>query len=156
MTALKSFAEMLYKLDQQFIRDIRLPVRVEGKQGAGWLAINKDNLKGMFDFKPVSISMIGNRMARQNTLNRFAEVLAKMPPIPPLARQMLDEYEFTNAEEIMMFLCKMWGMNPDGTPLMPVMPPGMPPMPGGPVPPPVNNNAQVGQNLSKLLAAGAR
>lgn len=157
MTALKQFAEMLFKLDQQFITDIVLPVRVQGQKGMGWMQINKDNLQGMYDFKPVSISMIGNKMARQNTLIRVMEMFAKAPPIPPIAEQILDEFEFTNKEEIMTYLYKLWGMNPDGSPIPPPIPPGMPPMGGMPPPPPeATNNAKVGQDLSRMLAAGVR
>lgn len=152
MTAIKTFAEMLFKLDQQFIRDIQLPVRVEGQKGMGWMQINKDNLQGLYDFKPVSISMIGNRMARQNTLIRVLEMLAKSPPVPPVLEQILDEFEFTNKEEIMNYMYKIWGMNPDSSPIVPPIPQGgMPPMP-----PQANNNAEVAQNMSKLLAAGVR
>jgi hypothetical protein len=157
MTALKTFAEMLYKLDQQFITDIQLPVRVQGERGMGWMQINKDNLQGLYDFKPVSISMIGNRMARQNTLIRVLEVLAKAPPIPPVLDQILDEFEFTNKEEIMSYLYKLWGMNPDGSPMAPPMPPGMPGMPPGMPPiPEANTNAKAAQDLSKLMAVGMR
>jgi hypothetical protein len=169
MTAIKDFAEKLFMLDKIFIKNMRLPVRLEGEKGMEWVDINPDNLKGMYDFKPVGISMVGNKLARQNTLIKVMEVLAKSAPIPPIAQQILEEFEFKNVDEIMSYLYKIWGINPSaespnnqlslpmGNPPADLPPKGAIPQGSGPAPDtgaPTNNNAQVMQNLSKIISAG--
>lgn len=170
MTSVTDFARKLFMLDQIFIKGADLPIRIENEMGIEWLNINEDNISGLYDFKPVGVSMVGSKMARQNGLIRLAELFSKFPPIPPLADQILDEYEIKNKDEILNYLRMMWGMPPEGV-QAPGLPGGQPPVPpqlpgaGGVsgVPlrsdiaaPPANNDAEMGQNLSKLLAAGAR
>lgn len=174
-TTIKQFAEKLFMLDQLFIKNAILPIRLSNNEGYKWLEINQDNLQGMYDFKPVGISMIGNRIARQNTLNRMLEVLAKAPPIPSLIRQMLAEAEFTNIEEIMAEMYKLWGIPNPALPQEDPMLAGSGSIPPSPVQPAVGNAAGAGINpqtlqptmppsdnagemqaLSKLVAAGMR
>jgi hypothetical protein len=160
MTSVRQFAEKLFQLDQLFIDSAELPVRLEGQEGLKWVMVNKDNLKGMYDFKPVGISLIGNKIARQNTLIRMLDVLAKAPPIPGLIKQILDEFEFPNTEEIMQQMQNLWGqplaslespsfgssMGGMGAGGNPSAPPPLPPL----------NNIQEAQGMSNQLAANTR
>jgi hypothetical protein len=159
MSSISDFARKLFMLDKIFIRGADLPVRLQGEQGYEWAYINEDNLKGMYDFKPVGISMVGNKMARQNTLIRLLDVLSKSAPIPPVVEQILDEYDIKNKAEIMKFLYQMWGMPPEGTVPPPVPVGGIAggtPLRQQPAPLPPGSNAQIGQNLSRQLGAGVR
>jgi hypothetical protein len=90
MSSVKDFAHKLFLLDQIFIKN-DLQIRIANEQGIEWMMINPDNLEGMYDFKPVGVSMVGSKMARQNGLIRLAELFSKFPPIPPLAEQILTE-----------------------------------------------------------------
>lgn len=149
-TAVREFAEHLFRLDQLFIKDMQLPVRIQGDEAIEWMRINPDNLRGMFDFKPIGVSMIGSKMARQNTLLKVLGVLSQAPPIPPLIDQILDEFEFKNKEEIMGYMQQMWGMAQQAQQL----PPGMPPNDGSvPTEP---GNPQVRENLVRALSQGLR
>jgi hypothetical protein len=124
MTSIADFANILFKLDKIFIKDATLPIRLQGDKGIRWLSVNPDNLAGMYDFKAVSISMVGNRIARQNTLLRMLDVLKSAPPVPSMLEQILDEFEFKNKDSIMQDMMKIW------YPPMPAMPPGgVPPVP---------------------------
>jgi hypothetical protein len=118
MTSIADFANILFKLDKIFIKDATLPIRLQGDKGVRWLNVNPDNLAGMYDFKAVSISMVGNRIARQNTLLRMLDVLKSAPPVPSMLEQILDEFEFKNKDSIMQDMMKIW------YPPMPAMPPG--------------------------------
>lgn len=148
MTTISKFAEYLFKLDKIFMKSATLPIRLQGDKGRGWLDIDMDNLSGMYDFKPVGISMIGNKLARQNTIIRVLEVLAKSPPIPALAKQILDEFEFKNVDEILnQIMTNMWHLAPEG---------GSNVMGQNPMAPPVLNDQQAMQNLSQTLSANMR
>ena len=160
MTAIASFAEKLFLLDKMFIKDYQLPVRLQGQEGIEWLRINPDNLGGMYDFKPVGISLIGNKLARQNAYIRLVEVFSKMPPIPALAEALLDEYEVKNKAEVMTQLMQLWGMQQQqqqaqqqggGQVSAPVQP-GSAESVGNPQ----INDAQIQQQMGNLLAAGNR
>jgi hypothetical protein len=161
MTAIKDFATKLFMLDKIFIKGVEIPVRLQNEAGFRWAQIRPDNLKGMYDFKPVSIAMIGNKLAKQNTRIRLLEVLAKAPPIPSLIKGILTEFEVSNVDEIMSEMYGIWGIPQPGQ-----MPPPMAgaegvSFPGRPAPAlnpmrePVND-AMVQQNLGKMISAGMR
>lgn len=158
MTAVKKFAEKLFKLDQLFIKGAEIPVRLQNEEGFKWLNINPDNLIGMYDFKPVAISMIGNKLARQNTMIKLLEVISKAPPIPSMIAKILEDFDMSNKDEVMNDLMNLWGMN---APAQPGMPSGVtsPTRPGQPVPSPVPvpgpvNDAQVQAQLANQVGVG--
>ena len=107
-TAIKDFAEKLFKLDKIFMKGAQIPIRLKGQEGLRWQTINPDNLKSFFDFRPVPVSMIGNKLARENTMIRLLDVLSKAPPIPPLVKAILEEHKVTNVDEIMDFMNQQW------------------------------------------------
>ena len=161
-TAIKDFATKLFMLNKIFMKGTQIPVRLEGAKGERWAYIYPDNLKGMYDFKPVAIAMIGNKLARENTQIRLLEVLSKAPPIPPLIEAILEEHEFKNKDEIMSYMYKMWGIPPPGAvPPQGVAPGGgagvpfrQPPPPG--VSPEATSSPQANAQLSQLIAGGMR
>lgn len=163
MTAVREFAEKLFQLDQIFIKGTTIPVRLEGDMGQEWVRITPDNMKAFIDIRPVAVSMIGNKLARQNTLIRLLDVLKGAPPLPTIIEGILDEFELPNKEEVMSQMYKLWGIPEPGTEgALPPEAAGIP-LPGGPnpaggpgLPPPVANNAQAGQNLGRLVAGGLR
>jgi hypothetical protein len=163
MTSITEFARKLFMLDKIFIRGADFPVRIANEEGYGWITISEDNLAGMYDFKPIGVSMLGNKLARQNALIRLGELFSKFPPIPPLAEQILKEYDMKNTDQVMSYLRMMWGMPVEGA--------GAPPIPAGtrgqgiPLPSSIaagnpqvmpNTDAELNQNLGKQLAAGMR
>jgi hypothetical protein len=166
MTAIKDFAEKLFQLDQIFIKGITFPVRLEGQSGQEWVTIAPENMRTFVDIRPLPVSMIGNKLARQNTLIRLIEVLKGAPPLPTVVKGILDEFQLPNVDEIMHQMYQIWGIPEPG-----VEQPGIPgqqgaPLPGGAysgvppgspsMPPPESNNAQAMQNMGKKIAVGLR
>ena len=148
MTAIKGFAEKLFHLDQMFIKGVGIPVRISNEEGFRWLNVNPDNIQGMYNFKPVSVSMIGNKLAKQNAMIRLLEVISKSPPLPSFIKAMMESFDLENKEEVMQELMQMWGIAQQGQ----GGPPGVPSptrQGGSPV-----NDAQVGQNLSNQMRVG--
>jgi hypothetical protein len=167
MTAIKEFAEKLFQLDQIFIKGMDIPVRLEGDIGQEWVTITPDNMKTFVDIRPLPISMIGNKLARQNTLIRLMEVLKGAPPLPTVVKGILDEFQLPNVDEIMSQMYMLWGIPEPGEAQPPVLPgqEGIP-LPGGAqgqgspsspgMPPPEMSNANAMQNMSKRIAVGLR
>lgn len=157
-TAITDFAEKLYKLDKIFMKGAQIPIRLKGQEGLRWSTINPDNLKGFFDFRPVPVSMIGNKLARENTMIRLLDVLGKAPPIPPLIKAILEEHKVTNVEEIMNYMMQIWGIPAQGS--QPPVQGGGQGIPRAPapanLPPAATSNPQAQAQMSKLLSAGAR
>jgi len=159
MSAIKEIATTLFILDKQFIKGIEIPVRLEGGRGQRWMMIQPDNLKGMYDFKPVSVALVGNRLAKQNTMLRLLEVLAKAPPIPSVIEGMLEQFEIPNKEQVMDDLYRLWGIpRPGEGQGMPMSGGGAPSSPSQavPMPPPEMSEAQAQQNMARLIAGGMR
>lgn len=148
MTTIKSFATKLFMLNKIFIKGIELPVRLQNEAGYRWSMVRPDNLKGMYDFKPVSIAMIGNKLAKQNTRIRLLEVLAKAPPLPSLIKGILSEFEVTNIDEIMDEMHRLWGVPPPGqaSPMAGTQGETFPGRPASPS----------GENLGRAVGAGMR
>lgn len=169
MTAVKEFAEKLFQLDQIFVKGTTIPVRLEGDLGQEWVTITPDNMKTFVDIRPLPVSMIGNKLARQNTLIRLLEVLKGAPPLPTVIKGVLTEFQLPNIDEIMSQMYQLWGIPDPSKPQPPAYPEqqlnGVP-LPGGGngqgspsspgQPPPELNNAQVGQNMGKRIAVGLR
>ncbi len=158
MSTIKDFATKLYMLNQIFIKGVDLPIRLQNEEGIRWAQVRPDNLKGMYDFKPVSIAMIGNKLAKQNTRIRLLEVLAKAPPVPSLIKGILSEFEVSNVDEIMNEMYKLWGIPPPGQAPQMAGAQGST-FPGSPAPPQVpmpTNDAQVQANLGRQISAGIR
>lgn len=120
MTGVKEFAEKLFQLDKIFIKGVEIPTRLDGADGAEWLTISPDNLKGFYDIRPIPVSMIGNKLARQNAVQQLIGVMAKAPPLPSLLRQLLESYDIPNLDEAMAEMYRIWGLPMPGE--MPVDP----------------------------------
>ena len=110
MTAIKDFAEKLFFLDQIFIKGADLPVRLENDKGLRWVQVRPDNLKGLYDFKPISISMLGNKLSKQRTRLDLLNTLATAPPIPSLVEEILREFDISNIDQVMQELFRIWGI----------------------------------------------
>lgn len=165
MSAIKDFATKQFMLSKIFIKGIEIPVRLEGDIGREWVTIAPDNLKGMYDFVPTSVSMIGNKLAKENTYIRLLDVLKGAPPVPALVQSILEQFELPNREEVMTQMYQLWGI-PD--PNAPIPPPimagqevgggsGVSPSQPLPLPPPAMiNNAGAARSNSMQMAAGMR
>ena len=115
-----------------------LAVRLANEKGLRWVEIRPDNLQGLYDFKPISISMLGNKLNKQNTRLKLLETLSRTPPLPALVEQILREFDIPNVEEVMMDLFRIWGIPPGEAGLQsksipsgqppPGLPPGQPPV----------------------------
>jgi len=114
-TAITDFAEKLYKLDKIFMKGAEIPTRLENEEGFNWQTINPDNVKGFFDFRPVPVSMIGNKLAQENTMIKLLDVLSKAPPIPPLITSILEKHDVSNVDEIMDYMMSIWGIPAQGS-----------------------------------------
>lgn len=125
MTGIKEFAEKLFQLDKIFIKGIEIPTRLDDAEGAEWMTISPDNLKGFFDIRPIPVSMIGNKLAKQQSVTALIGVMSKAPPLPSLIRQLLESYDLPNLEEAMSEMYQIWGIP------MPGEAPQLPNMPGG-------------------------
>lgn len=141
MTAIKQFAEKLFKLDKIFMKGAEIPVRLQGGKGMEWMTINPDNISGLYDIKPIPVSMLGNKLAQQNGLIKLLEVVSKAAPIPGLVGSILEKFEVPNKDEVLFELHRMWGIPPPGAPPPGAVPPQGPAGGGGPafssqVPPP--------------------
>ena len=139
MSYQSDLATKLFKLSKLFV-GAALPIRIGDDSDAEWVTIRPDNLGGMYDFKPVGVTMLGNKLAKQNTMIRLGEVISKLPPNPPLADQILKSFDIQDRESIMQFLQAMWGMTqqagapvggPGGIPLRQAGPPGAGGIPPG-------------------------
>lgn len=164
MGAIKDFATKLFMLDKIFIKGLEIPVRLEGEIGKEWMTINPDNLKGMYDFVPMSVSMIGNKLAKENTYIRLLDVLKGAPPVPALIMSILEQFELPNREEVMSQMYQMWGI-PDPNlppPTLPIAGPGagggsgVSPSQPRTLPPPAISNAMAGRQNGMQMAAMMR
>lgn len=113
MTAIRHFAEKLFKLNKIFMKGAEIPVRLQGEKGLEWMTINPDNIAGLFDIKPVSIAMLGNKLAQQNALIKLLEVVSKSPPVPSLIGSILEKFDVPNKDEVLNDLYRIWGLPPD-------------------------------------------
>ena len=114
-TAIKKFAEKLFKLDKIFMKGAEIPVRLQGNKGMEWMTINPDNLAGLFDIKPVSIAMLGNKLAQQNALIKLLEIVSKSAPIPSLIESILEKFDVPNKDEVLNDMYRIWGIPPPGS-----------------------------------------
>jgi hypothetical protein len=114
MTGITEFAQLLFSLDQIFIKGLEIPVRLEGQEGMDWIEINPDNLKGFFDIRPIPVSMIGNKLARQNSITNLLGAMGKAPPLPSLIRQLLESFDIPNLDEAMAEMYRLWGIPQPG------------------------------------------
>ena len=131
MTAIRNFAEKLFKLDKIFMKGAEIPVRLQGDKGMNWMTINPDNIAGLFDIKPIPVAMLGNKLAQQNALVKLLEIVGKSAPVPALIETILDKFDVTNKDEVLMQLYQMWGIPPPGAQPQGALPP---PQAGGGIP----------------------
>ena len=99
---LKRIAQLVIKLDQQFIDEERT-IRIIGKEGVKFVKIAPEEIAGEFDLIPnVDPMRIDESEKRQQMMTLYSNLI-KNPVVDQrvLSRRLLETYDFQNAEEML-------------------------------------------------------